>query len=124
MTPPRTTMRVIKIDVERQEVYETDIENSLDAFYQTIGNGCQLIETATILPPHKKGGYGDVIYVDEEGFMSVGNVKGFFSINNETWFANNGIIVGSEMTEDGIKSSDCTWELSRIKDLISFDAKL
>jgi hypothetical protein len=113
-------MRVIKIDVEKKEVYETDIENSLDSFYETIGNGCQMIETATVLPSKVKGRYGDVIYVDEEAFMSVGNVKGFFCVNNGGWFANNGIIVGSEMTDDGVKSCDCTFDVQTIKDLISF----
>jgi hypothetical protein len=113
-------MRVIKIDVEKKEVYETDIENSLDSFYETIGNGCQMIETATVLSLKAKGRYGDVIYVDEEAFMNVGNVKGFFCVNNGGWFANNGIIVGSEMSEDGIKSCDCTFDVQTIKDLISF----
>jgi hypothetical protein len=113
-------MRVIKIDVERKEIYETDIENSLNSFYQTIGNGCSLIETATILPSKKKNNYGDVIYVDEECFMRVGDVKGFFSVTNGGTFANNGIIVGSVMTDNGVASSDCTWDLKIIRDLISF----
>jgi hypothetical protein len=52
--------------------------------------------------------------------MSVGNVKGFFCVNNGGWFANNGIIVGSEMTDDGVKSCDCTFDVQTIKDLISF----
>lgn len=116
-------MRVIKIDVERKEIYETDIENSLNSFYETIGNGCTLIETATILPSKVKGKYGDVIYVDEECFMRVGDVKGFFSVNNNGTFANNGIIVGSSMSDDGIVSSDCTWDISTIRDYISFHDK-
>ena len=57
-------MRVIKIDVEKKDVYELDIEKSLESYYKTIGNGCELIETATILPSKGKSGYGDVIYVD------------------------------------------------------------
>ena len=117
-------MRVIKIDVERQEVYEIDIVNSLHSFYLTIGNGCQCIETAFVLPSHKKGLYGDVIYVDEECFIRVGDVKGFFSVADNGWFANNGIIVGSKMTEDGLISCDCTYDLSRIKDLITFEKKI
>jgi len=113
-------MRVIKIDVERKEIYETDIENSLNSFYETIGNGCELIETATVLPSRTKGSYGDVIYVDEECFIRVGDIKGFFKINGGGTFANNAIIVGSVMTDDGVNSSDCTWDLITIRDLISF----
>ena len=67
---------------------------------------------------------GDVIYVDEECFIRVGDVKGFFSVADNGWFANNGIIVGSKMTEDGLISCDCTYDLSRIKDLITFEKKI
>lgn len=116
-------MKAIKIDVERKEVYEVDIENSLHAFYEIIGNGCELIETASILPSKKKGNYGDVIYVDEECFIRVGDVKGFFSVNGGGTFANNGILVGSVMTDEGVISSDCTYDVLTFRDLISFHDK-
>jgi len=114
-------MRVIKIDVEKKDVYEMDIEKSLESYYKTIGNDCEMIETATVLPSKDKTGYGDVIYVDEECFLRVGSVKGFFSVNGSGTFANNGIVVGSKWTEDdGVDSTDCSWDLNTIRDLIVF----
>lgn len=114
-------MRVIKIDVEQKDVYELDIEKSLESYYKTIGNGCELIETATILPSKDKSGYGDVVYVDEECFLRVGYIKGFFCVNGEGTFANNGIVVGSVLThDDGVDTADCTWDLNTIRDLITF----
>jgi len=62
------TIKAIKVDVERQEVYEIEIENTLQHKYDAIGNDCELIEVGGYFPrvtepfSHPR----DVMYVDEE----------------------------------------------------------
>jgi len=62
------TIKAIKIDVERQEVYEIEIENTLQGKYDAIGNDCELIEVGGYFPrmtePFSRP--RDVMYVDEE----------------------------------------------------------
>lgn len=62
------TIKAIKIDVERQEVYEIEIENTLQGKYDAIGNDCELIEVGGYFPRMKVpfSRPRDVMYVDEE----------------------------------------------------------
>jgi len=68
------TIKAIKIDVERQEVYEIEIENTLQGKYDAIGNDCERIEVGGYLPrvtePFSRP--RDVMYVDEEIAVKLG----------------------------------------------------
>jgi hypothetical protein len=43
-------IKALKIDVEKQSIYEIEIVNNLEAKYEAIGNDCRLIEIGAFLP--------------------------------------------------------------------------
>jgi len=60
-------IKAIKIDVEKQLVYEIEIENNLQAKYDAIGNDCRLIEIgARFRHNNPLRNFDDVMYIDEE----------------------------------------------------------
>lgn len=66
-------IKAIVIDSKKATVEEIYLENTLDAKYKTIGNGCSLIETAAYLPHNNDGDehvFMDVMYCDEEMLIS------------------------------------------------------
>jgi hypothetical protein len=44
-------IKALKIDVEKQSIYEIEIVNNLEAKYEAIGNDCRLIEIGGIFAP-------------------------------------------------------------------------
>lgn len=78
-------MKAIKIDVEKQRIYEVDFKDFNDIQKQI---GCDCFTTAFDLPN------GDVCYVDDEGLFKE-NLKYFTFQGAHQPFAGNGLIVGT-----------------------------
>ena len=75
------TIKAMKIDVQKQSVYEIEIENTLEAKYKAIGNGCTLLQIAcqfphTVLTTKPR----DVMYVDEDILMRTESREEAYSI--------------------------------------------
>jgi hypothetical protein len=111
------TIKIIKIDVERQEVTEQIIDKSLASYYNQIGNGCDLVQVATYLRSRNGSRYGDAVYVDEEGLLK--SIKGAFQLNNNV-YVGNAIIVGSMETEEGVESCDTSYTAQDIQTMVRF----
>lgn len=63
-------IKAIKIDVEKQSIYEIEIPNNLESKYEAIGNDCRLIEIGAYLPHNNiLRSHRDVMYVDEESLL-------------------------------------------------------
>jgi len=63
-------IKAIKIDVEKQSIYEIEIDNTLQAKYKAIGNDCNLIEVGAYFPHNNiLRSFRDVMYVDEESLI-------------------------------------------------------
>jgi len=68
-------IKVIKIDAEKQLVYQIEIENTLQAKYDAIGNDCRLIEVgARFRHNNPLRSYDDVMYVDEESLLKFDSI--------------------------------------------------
>lgn len=75
------TIKVIKIDVEKQSIYQIEIENTLQAKYDAIGNDCRLIEIGTYLTHNNSlADYRDVMYVDEESLLKWSTREEVFNV--------------------------------------------
>lgn len=112
------TIKVIKIDVEQKDIYELEIEPTLDAFYSTIGNGCNTIEC----PVHfrsETSEFDDALYCDENArIMGQDYIKGGFYFPNWMYpIANNAIILGTD--EEGEDRSH-NQDLESLKAQITF----
>lgn len=123
------TITVVKIDVDKQSIYSIEIENTLQAKYDAIGNDCRLIEIGTYLTHNNPlADYRDVMYVDEESLLkwstreevfNVGIFKfaGFSNIEHPAQsiiqtFVGSAIIVGTD--NDG-NTTSCNVSLSQIR---------
>lgn len=63
-------IKAIKIDVEKQSIYEIEIDNTLQAKYDAIGNDCRLIEVGAYFKhTNILRDFKDVMYVDEESLL-------------------------------------------------------
>ena len=63
-------IKALKIDVEKQSIYEIEIVNNLEAKYEAIGNDCRLIEVGAFLPHNNPlRQCRDAMYVDEEALL-------------------------------------------------------
>jgi hypothetical protein len=63
-------IKALKIDVEKQSIYEIEIVNNLEAKYEAIGNDCRLIEIGAFLPHNNiLRQCRDAMYVDEEALL-------------------------------------------------------
>jgi hypothetical protein len=91
-------MKAVKIDVEKQDVYEIEFEGGLDAIYKNIGNGCDNFECPISFPSEKNRDNG--LYCDGEILFRVHDIKGGFQLDSwDSPIMNNAIIVGTD--EDG-----------------------
>jgi hypothetical protein len=81
------TIKVVKIDVEKQSIYEIEIENTLQAKYDAIGNDCRLIEIGTYLGHNNPlAEHKDVMYVDEESLLKWSTREEVFNVGIFNWF--------------------------------------
>jgi hypothetical protein len=63
-------IKALKIDVEKQSIYEIEIVNNLESKYEAIGNDCRLIEIGAFLPHNNPlRQCRDVMYVDGESLL-------------------------------------------------------
>ena len=111
------TKKAIKIDVVRQEVYEVELEDGLQAIYDAIDNGCNLMERAGYLENDNPNSIGDDLFVDEEGYVRGEDyIVGGFVLDLPNMpqqpLANNGLIMGHNHEGDSIDHS-CDIDLIR-----------
>lgn len=79
-------MRAIKIDVEKQEVYEVETDGSLKSLYELIK--CDCIEKVNII--QRK----EVIWVDESGLLKKDPIGAFVFDGYPQVLSGNGLILG------------------------------
>ena len=88
-------MKAVKIDVEKQQVYEFEFTGGLEAIYQSIGNGCDHFENPINFNSEKH--FRNALYCDGEIVFRTYDIKGGFQMEN--WsvpIMNNAIIVGTD----------------------------
>lgn len=117
--------KAIKIDVALQQVYEVEIQNGLQAIYDSIGNNCEIFERAGCIPNDNPQSLGDDLYVDEEGYIRGENhIVGGFQLNLPNWssevLANNGLIIGANLEGE---SCDCEIDVDFIRKNVKFFIK-
>lgn len=102
-------IKAIKIDVDKQLVYHIEIDNTLQAKYDAIGNDCRLIEVgAKFTHSNQLRSFKDVMYVDEESLLKFDTIEaqqqvGMFAILTGSGiqkFVGNAIIVGTSNEGD------------------------
>ena len=99
-------MRAIKIDVEKQEIYEFEFVGGLDAIYSAIGNNCTTFECPIDFASAKN--MANSLYCDEEINYRLEDVKGAFKMEGWSYpIINNAIIVGTN--KDG---EDCDHDIN------------
>ena len=69
-------MRAIKIDIEKQEIYEFEFEGGLDAIYSAIGNNCTTFECPIDFASSKN--MANSLYCDGEINFRLEDVKRCF----------------------------------------------
>jgi hypothetical protein len=84
-------LRAIKIDVDKQTVYEVLIPDTLEALYACLD--CELVEIGSVLAN------GDEIYVDEEGLLKEPRKDYFMVLGMPQPLAGHGIVVGPDESE-------------------------
>jgi hypothetical protein len=88
-------MKAVKIDVEKQDIYEIEFEGGLDAIYRIIGNGCDCFECPITFPSENNLGNG--LYCDGEILFRVHDIKGGFQLDSwDSPIMNNAMIVGTD----------------------------
>lgn len=99
-------MKAVKIDVEKQEIYEFEFEGGLDAIYSAIGNNCTTFECPIDFASAKN--YANSLYCDEEINYRLEDVKGAFKMEGWTYpIINNSIIVGTNKDRE-----DCDHDIN------------
>ena len=90
-TKTNIKMRAIKINVENQTVTVIDIENTLDAIYEAIGNEC-----TTFTSPISYAN-GDTMYCDDESLLRPETIQGAFMYPDWNYpIVSNAIIIGTD----------------------------
>lgn len=88
--------KAIKIDVEKQSVYEIEIGDDFREIYPHIGNGCSLFT----VPVQFEN--GDSLYADDEGLLHQEMIGGFIMENWRCPIVGNAIILGTDDEGDSI----------------------
>lgn len=104
-------MRAIKIDAEKEDIYEVEHDGSLESIYNHLGLGCHTFAIGAQV--NQK----DDIFVDDEGLLHP--IKAAFRVRGhpQPFFAGNGLVVGhNEMGEAAGAKTD----LNFLKEMISF----
>ena len=103
-------MKAIKIDVVKKEVYEVNIEDTLEAIYEQIES--DMFEVALAIRPQ-----GDVVYVDEEGLLKVS--KGWFTIQGQPQpLSGHGLVVGLDHHNGA--SRDVKVTVDEVRKIVTF----
>lgn len=88
-------MRALKIDVEKQEIYEFEFVGGLDAIYSAIGNNCTTFECPISFPSVQN--MANSLYCDGEINYRLEDVKGAFKMKGWDYpIINNCIIIGTD----------------------------
>jgi hypothetical protein len=111
------TNKVVVINPETQSVYEAQIpaENTLQGWYKTIGNGCELVQV--VLSVYDKDMRVDnALLMDEEILLRTSDIKGAFYFDGRVFF-NTAIFSGAD--EEG-ETCDCTIDASIVNKHVQF----
>lgn len=103
-------MKAIKIDVEKRDIYQIELEEGLQPIYDAIGNGCECFSVPLTM-------FGDGFFCDEEILFRPDDVKGAFNVDGFGQLINNCIIIGSD--EEG-NDKDCVLEVEDVKKIVRF----
>ena len=107
-------MKAIKIDVEKQSVYEITLGDDYKEIYPHIGNGCGLFSIPVTFEN------GDSLYADDEGLLHPEMIGGFLMPNWITPIVGNAIILGAD---DEGESIDYKSNIEHISNQISWLSK-
>lgn len=94
-------IRGIKIDTVKQEVYEVEIQESIDGLkpiYDLLE--CSIVEIVRI----NGAPNGTVIFVDEEGLVADQELGGFTIAGFPNILSGHGLLVGTKMGKDGTEN--------------------
>lgn len=80
------TCKVVVIDPANRSVYEKQIsnENTLQEWYDTIGNGCNLVTSATSI--QDEGDVVNSLLMDDEILLRPDDIHGAFSFGGRFYF--------------------------------------
>lgn len=86
-------MKAIMINSQLRTVYQCDLSNKQETRMAEIYDrlNCRLFEVGQYFDN------GDVLFVDEEGLLTMDDKSMFFSINGQQPLVGNGIIIGKEI---------------------------
>lgn len=104
-------MKVIKIDVEKQEVYPIDLPKGIDALYVAIGNHCRCVDRVTIHDTQ------DDIWLHDEGLFLEPQPHKFRFAGIDQPLTGNAIVCG--YTSAG-SSTDVNITLEEVRDRVEF----
>jgi len=101
-------MRVIKIDVEKKEIYEVDYSGNFYDIYTLIGNGCSCF-TCPIVYENEDG-----LMADDEILLRPNDIKGAFIYPDwHSPIANNAVIVGADEDGDPVDAKSSIEEIEK-----------
>ena len=107
-------MKALKINVETQKVEAIELDGSLQAIYEAIGNECSLFACPEQLDN------GDALYVDDEGLFH--EIEGGIMLPNWSYpIVGNILVVGTDV-ETG-ESIDCKSTIDEIEAKIIWVSK-
>lgn len=97
--------KALKIDVEKQSVYEIILGDDYREIYPHLGNGCGIF-TCPITFAN-----GDTLYADDEGLLHLEMIGGFIMPDWRCPIVGNGVILGTDDEGDSVDYK------SQIKDI-------
>lgn len=103
--------KIIKIDVEKQDIYHVELSDNYKHIYDLIGNNCSMF----CVPVQFDN--GDVLYADDESLLRDDVKGGFIMPGWSTPILGNALVVGSN--EEG-ESVDCLTTIDDMKKLVRF----
>ena len=103
--------KVIKIDVEKQEVYHIELGDHYTDIYEKIGNNCSTFCVPLEFENH------DCLYADDESLLRDDIKGGFYMPDWSVPIVGNALIVG---TDDEGDSVDSKTDIDTIKNNIRF----
>ncbi len=105
-------MRAIKIDVEKKEVYEININGSLDSMKEAIG--CKYVTHIALV--HRE----EFMWLDDEGLLNDDPIGAFELQGYPQLLSGNALVLG---IDPGGNNTDSKFALDRIKQVVSWKDK-
>jgi len=104
----KRTLKVLKIDVEKQSVYPLEISNDIDSIYYHIG--CKVFDAPIRFPNE------DILYCDDESLLYDKKIKGGFLLKGyKSPIIGNALIIGCAISGS---DTDCESKVDDFTDKI------